>query len=1098
MEIISRQIIDDSIYLATDLLKLTKSKESRADKSRKKEFSKLIQDENAIKTTQELSDQVIRIQSSSAAIKMFRNIAIQAKSKGFSFVDYIGLKLLYFISFIAPPLVLFIVKTRVKLSSKGIINSALPLKLKRYLKKKRKKSIDINLNLLGEAVLGEKEADKRFQDTLALMELEEVTYVSVKISAIVSQLIAPDYIGNVEKVATKLRIIYRRAKRNNCFVNLDMEEFKDVEITVGVFQKLLIEDEFKDLYAGIVIQAYLPEAHSIFNQLVKWSNDRYQKYGSKIKIRLVKGANLAMEKTEAELHGWNAAPYESKIETDASYARLINLGLATENKNHIKLGIASHNIFHISYAQKLAEIRDVKDMLEIEMLEGMANAEALAVKDMFGSVLLYSPITTPVDFPAAVAYLVRRLDENTSEENYLRASFDIEVNNKEFNQQAKKFIDSVHMSHVVTTESRRRASNALIREEQYKSKKFLNQADADITDKKFIDAVVNKLYMFGKTLIPVVVGGKEELGLEKVTVGEPGENNQPFYSHVVASKAVVDDSIRIAKFEQKNWSGTSPSKMFEIMGNVARNMENDRAKLIAAMVRDAGKTIAEANPEVSEAIDFARLYGLTALEKINGSSPKGVVVVASPWNFPYAIPAGGIIAALVSGNTVIFKPAPETVLTGWELVNQLWKSGVPKQALHFVPTRDDEVGEHLIGHKDVDSVVLTGSFETAELFSSWNPDLHLIAETSGKNSMIITSSADIDLAVKDLIQSAFGHAGQKCSAASLAIVDEKMYDNPSFFKQLVDATTSLTYGNPVNLNTSIGPVINQPSGKLLKALTELEEGEEWLVQPKQVENTNVWSPGIKINVQPDSWTHQTEWFGPVLGIMKAPDLKTAVGWQNKTEFGLTAGLHSLSKKECEYWLKNVEAGNLYINRPITGAIVERQPFGGWKKSKFGPTVKAGSSSYPLLFKNFTKVIDYELLKAEIKSIWEEKKNKQVTQEMKSEINYLQYIPHKKVVVVIDGELSKSEKDYFSFIEKLLKIKVFVKESQDFRLEELDNISKIRWLSINKPPYEYQYMIDKLPIIQNSQREILVWIQEQSVSITNHRYGNTGFSPINLL
>lgn len=260
MEIISRKTIDDSIYLATDLLKLTKSKESRADKSRKKEFSKLIKDKNAIKTTQELSDQVIRVQSSSAAIKMFREIAFHARPQGFSFIDYIGLKFLFLLSFITPPLVLFMVKTRVKVSSKGIISSAIPSKLKRYLKKKRKNSIDINLNLLGEAVLGEQEADKRFHEILSLMELKDVNYISVKISAIVSQLIAADYVGNVEKVAKKLRIIYRRAKMNNCFVNLDMEEYKDVEVTAGVFQKLLLEEEFKDLYAGIVIQAYLPES----------------------------------------------------------------------------------------------------------------------------------------------------------------------------------------------------------------------------------------------------------------------------------------------------------------------------------------------------------------------------------------------------------------------------------------------------------------------------------------------------------------------------------------------------------------------------------------------------------------------------------------------------------------------------------------------------------------------------------------------------------------------------------------------------------------------------------------------------------------------
>ena len=363
------------------------------------------------------------------------------------------------------------------------------------------------------------------------------------------------------------------------------------------------------------------------------------------------------------------------------------------------------------------------------------------------------------------------------------------------------------------------------------------------------------------------------------------------------------------------------------------------------------------------------MYGLTALDASEGSQPYGLVVVASPWNFPYAIPAGGIIAALVSGNTVIFKPAPEVVLVGWELVNQLWKSGIPKQALHFVPTLDNEVGRKLVSHQDVDKVVLTGAYETAVKFKSWRPDLDLVAETSGKNSIVVTNSSDIDMAVYDIVKSAFGHAGQKCSAGSLAIVEKEIYNNPLFFKQLVDATNSLSVGNTTDLGNSVGPIIKEPDEKLLRALTELEEGEEWLVKPEVLSNSNCWTPGIKINVQPNSWTHMNEWFGPVLGIMQAPNLKKAIEWQNATDYGLTAGLHSLSTKECNYWLKNVEAGNLYINRPITGAIVKRQPFGGWKKSSFGPTIKAGSSYYPRIFRRYDDVKDYDILINELEELW---------------------------------------------------------------------------------------------------------------------------------
>ena len=1098
MEIISGQIIDDSIYLATELLEIARKKEAKTDTAKKSQLARLIKDLNAIKSTQKLTDQVIRIDSNKASAKMFRSIARQITKKGFSLIDYIGLKLLAVLSFIIRPVVLFVIKERIRLASRGIINNALPRKLKKYLRRKRKQDIDININLLGEAVLGEEEADKRLNDLLTLMELEEVNYISVKISAIVSQIVPEDFKGSCERVANKLRLIYRKAIKNKCFVNLDMEEYKDFDITLEVFKQLLLEDEFKNLYAGIVLQAYLPESHSAFDDLLLWSKDRFNKNGSKIKIRLVKGANLAMERTEAELHGWNPAPYRTKEEVDASYSRLINIALNEQNTQSLVVGIASHNLFHIAFAQQLAEIRGIKDMVEIEMLEGMANAEALAVKEKFGSVLLYSPITLKKDFPSAVAYLVRRLDENTSEENYLRASFTIDVNNVEFNKQAKRFLDSVYMSNVVSLESKRKKSNALIKEENYKKHTFSNQADADLTNKKFNDSVSNKLYMFGKSLIPVVIGGKEHLNLEKVTVGEPGEGNKPFYTHCVANFESVNDAVRIAQFEQKNWSETKPQKVFEIMGNLAVNMENDRAKTIAAMIRDSGKTMSEANIEVSEAIDFARLYGLTALENKLDSKPCGVVVIASPWNFPYAIPAGGIIAALVSGNTIIFKPAPEVVLVGWELVNQLWKAGVPKQALHFVPTKDDEVGEKLISHKDVDKVVLTGAYETAVKFKSWRPETDLVAETSGKNSIVVTDSADIDLAVSDIVKSAFGHAGQKCSAGSLAIVTKETYNNPLFFKKLIDATKSLSVGNPTNLGNSVGPLIKNPDQKLERALTGLEDKEEWLLEPKEL-SSNCWTPGIKINVQPNSWTHLNEWFGPVLGILKAPNLRKAIELQNATEYGLTAGLHSLSTKECHYWLKNVQAGNLYINRAITGAIVKRQPFGGWKKSSFGPTVKAGSSYYPSIFRRFDKVEDYDKLLLDLREVWKDQSKKNKTDDLESEYNYSILHPYHNVLVVIDQKSNPEQKKYLDSIEKMFGIKINeIDFSQLEDNESLNTYSLVRWLSNKSVPhwiYKFEFSIDTSQIVQNAQRELNSWVREQSVSITNHRYGNIGFSPV---
>jgi RHH-type proline utilization regulon transcriptional repressor/proline dehydrogenase/delta 1-pyrroline-5-carboxylate dehydrogenase len=292
------------------------------------------------------------------------------------------------------------------------------------------------------------------------------------------------------------------------------------------------------------------------------------------------------------------------------------------------------------------------------------------------------------------------------------------------------------------------------------------------------------------------------------------------------------------------------------------------------------------------------------------------------------------------------KPAPEVRNCGVAVVNALYKAGISKSVLQVVAVPDNEVGLHLVGHQFVDSVILTGGFETAELFKKHKPSIRLAAETSGKNAMVITPFADLDLAAADLAKSAFGHAGQKCSAASLAILVGPVYSSEKFRRQLVDAAKSMKVDWPGNLAASIGAVIRKPTGKLERALTTLEDGESWLLEPQQLDSTGrLWSPGIKLGVRPGSFFHKTEVFGPVLGIMKARDLSEAIKIQNAPDYGLTAGIHSLDNQEILTWIDGVNSGNLYVNRGVTGAIVNRQPFGGFKRSSVGSGLKAGGSSY---------------------------------------------------------------------------------------------------------------------------------------------------------
>ena len=382
-----------------------------------------------------------------------------------------------------------------------------------------------------------------------------------------------------------------------------------------------------------------------------------------------------------------------------------------------------------------------------------------------------------------------------------------------------------------------------------------------------------------------------------------------------------------------------------------------RGDLIGAAAANTGKVFTEADVEVSEAIDFAEYYPFSArtfteMEHVKAAG-KGVGAVISPWNFPIAIPCGGIIASLAAGNTVIFKPASDAVIVAWELCQAIWRGGVSRNTLQFMPCSGRSTGAHLINHEDVDFVILTGGTETGMEMLRQKPGLYLSAETGGKNATIVTAMADRDQAIKNIIYSAFGNSGQKCSATSLLILEREIYDDENFKRQLVDAARSFSVGSAWDFANKMGALIHPPKGDLKKAMTTLEPGETWALQPEMVgDNPYMWRPGIKYGVQPGSYTHNTEFFGALLGVMSADNLEEAIELVNMTGFGLTSGLESLDPREHVIWKEGIKAGNLYINRGTTGAITLRQPFGGMGKSALGPAIKAGGPNYVAQFMNF--------------------------------------------------------------------------------------------------------------------------------------------------
>jgi RHH-type proline utilization regulon transcriptional repressor/proline dehydrogenase/delta 1-pyrroline-5-carboxylate dehydrogenase len=864
----------------------------------------------------------------------------------------------YLPSLVVPPIV-----SRLRHETQNVILPGEEEDLRRYLEERRRAGMRLNLNQLGEAILGEAEAARRLEAYLALLTRDDVEYISVKVSSVFSQIDLVAFRATVARVAERLRTLYRAAGKHRYrhpdgrvtpkFINLDMEEYRDLDLTITAFREVLDEPEFMPLSAGVVLQAYLPDSHRVQRALTAWAIARRARGGAPIKLRIVKGANLAMERIEAAVHGWPQAPYETKVEVDANYKRMLEYGCRPEHAEAVHLGVASHNLFDIAYGLVLREAQHVEPSVEFEMLEGMANHQARAVQARAGGLLLYAPVVRAEDFHSAIAYLVRRLDENTAPENFLRHVFDLEPGTPDWIAERDRFLAAFGIRAGLSDSPRRtqdrRAEAGASPTRRPLDAKFENDPDTDWTlaaNRAWIEEVVTRW----RERSP------EEIQSAGSLIGEGRDPSRPgrlAYRYALAGPADVDRALTLARAAQPAWGALSIDERGARLEACATELNRRRGDLIGAMIVDGAKTVTEADVEVSEAVDFARYYARTLRETAGELGdcriePLGVVVVTPPWNFPLSIPSGGVLAALAAGNAVVLKPAPEAVLVGSWLATCLWEAGIPREILQFLPCPDDETGRGLVTDPRVACVILTGSIETARLFLGWRPDLTLFAETSGKNAIVITSLADRDQAVRDLVRSAFGHNGQKCSAASLAICEAEVYDDPAFRRQLRDAAASLDVGSAWEPTSRITPLTQPPGAALRRALTVLDEGEEWLLEPRPAtDNAQLWSPGIKLGVRPGSFFHRTECFGPVLGLMRAEHLDQAIELANAQPFGLTSGIQTLDDREIARWVDRIEAGNLYVNRPITGAIVGRQPFGGWKASSVGPGAKAGGPNYVL-------------------------------------------------------------------------------------------------------------------------------------------------------
>ena len=1123
------ELIATAEATAARIMAMAAALETPADLRRRRRVGAVVTDQASRDFLTDLTDQVLRIGSRRRAARRLHDLIAERGVPRFARgLDRLALVTGGRLAPLLPGIVMPIATERLRRELSGIVLPAEAAPLSSHVIRRRAEGIRLNINLLGEAVLGEGEARARTDMVIRLLGRPEIDYVSVKISSICAQLDVLAYEHSLARILDRLRGIFRAAAARSPakFVNLDMEEYRDLHLTIDAFTTLLAEPEFVGLDAGIVLQAYLPDSYAALEQIAAFARQRYARHGSSVKIRIVKGANLAMERVEAELRGWEQAPFAEKRDVDANYKRLLDIALSSENAGALRLGVASHNLFDVGWALARREAVDASERVEIEMLEGMANPQALAASREAHGLLLYAPIVRRDDFESAIAYLVRRFDENTSPENFLSHLFELITETPAWESERQRFRSSVAERLLPPSEPRRHQDRAS--EEDLSATNapgdathdFANEADTDFTlapNRAWLSDHLGKWSSPMVEDVPAVVDGELVTGPRSGVGIDPSEPFSTLYRYVEADRETLERAVATALRAGRSWGSLEPAERRRLLHRVAATLATLRGTTITVMAHDAGKTIGEGDSEVSEAIDFARYYGDRALEltgRDDGAvfEPYGVVVVAPPWNFPFAIPAGGVLAALAAGAAVILKPAPETVLTAWTLAQQCWEAGIPRAVLQFVPTADDEVGRRLITHEDVDAVVLTGAFETARLFLGWRPTLALHAETNGKNSLVITAAADQDDAIADLIRSAFSHAGQKCSAASLAIVEAALYDDPRFLARLADSVESLRVGVAADPASQVGPLIRPPSGPLARFLTELAPGERWLVRPEQVgDNPHLWRPGVKTGVRPGSEFHLTECFGPVLGIMRARDLDEAIALQNAVVYGLTGGIHTLDEREITRWLERVQVGNAYVNRHTTGAIVRRQPFGGWKCSAIGAGAKTGGPNYVAslgVWRSPTaRNADAELERA--KACWRRLSVGEDPTGLRAERNVFRLRRLCKVSLRIGSAPDPTALAVAIGIARFLGVWLDVSansahpglpqttsfESDDDFLGRLDGLAVDR-VRLSGMPSELRmcvldagFEVDAQPLSSLGQTELLRWTREQAISETMHRHGN---------
>ncbi len=843
------------------------------------------------------------------------------------------------------------------------------------LKKLRKDGFAFTVDLLGEATVSAPEADAYrdgYLELLDALEHEQKKWkplgdadngldwgsapkvnVSVKPSALYSQAKPGAQEDSVQGILARLTPIARKVRDMGGFLCIDMEQLKYKEMTIEVFKRLALDPEFRDWpHLSIVLQAYLRDTDRDLDELIAWARENERPFG----LRLVKGAYWDYESVLAFQNGWPLPVWADKAESDAAHERLSKVIL--ENSDLVYYQCASHNVRTLAATMEMAKAMGVpEDRYEFQVLYGMAEPVRKGLKNVAGRVRLYCPYG---ELLPGMAYLVRRLLENTANESFLRQSF---ADGEETGRLLENPLDTLKRNQEKHGPKTTKPPYPESLDEEFRNDPMLDLTIPEVRA-AFPKAIAEVRAQAGQTH-PLWIGGKDVLTEKVIESYNPADPDEILGRICQAGKAEIDLAVEAAGNAFIPWRDTPARDRAEILHRAARIMHERIYELSAWQVLEVGKQWDQAYHDVGEAIDFLEYYArdMIRLDKPQrlgrapGETnhlfyqPKGIAAVIAPWNFPLAISAGMVAANIVCGNPVIYKPSNLSPLVGRGLVSIFEQAGLPRGVFNYCPGSSRDMGDYLVEHPKVAVISFTGSMETGlhiQARAAASPGQahckRVVAEMGGKNAIIVDDDADLDEAVLHILYSAFGYQGQKCSACSRVIVLDPIYDR--FVERLTAAAQAVKIGPSEDPANYMGPVVDKAQqAKILEYINLAAKEGEILVR-REAPDKGCYAPlTIVGSIEPEHRIAQEEIFGPVLAVMRARDFDQALDWANSTRFALTGGIFSRSPERIERARREFRVGNLYINRNNTGAMVWRQPFGGFAMSGVGS--KTGGPDYLL-------------------------------------------------------------------------------------------------------------------------------------------------------